>query len=230
MIITGEQLLGVFADYNLQIWPMQIVAYILGLIALYFGFQKTILASRLNSTILAFYWLWVALMFWLPSARQGFTIGYAFIVLFLVEGVLFLIQAVNSKLVFGTYNKAHTIVGLVMIFYAMVGYPLLGFLIGHRYPYTPPFGLTPCPLIIFTFGLLLLTRSVVSSILLVIPFFYGLSGVIWVSIGIWEDIGMVVGSLVSIVLILRRNKKLKAEEKIKNQDTSSETWSLNVSD
>lgn len=229
-MITGEQLLGVFADYNLQIWPMQIVAYILGLIALYFGFQKTILASRINSTILAFFWLWVALLFWLPSARQGFTIGYAFFVLFLVEGVLFLIQAVKPKLSFGTYNKSDTIGGLIMILYAMFGYPLLGLLIGHRYPHTPPFGLTPCPLIIFTLGLLLLTRSVVPSLLLVIPFFYALSGVIWVSIGIWEDVGMVLGSLVSIVLILQRNKKLKAEEQIKNREKSSETWSLNVGD
>jgi len=115
-----------------------------------------------------------------------------------------------------------------MILYAMFGYPLSGLLIGHRYPYTPPFGLTPCPLIIFTYGLLLLTRSVVPNILLIIPFFYGLSGVIWVSIGIWEDVGMVLGSLVSIVLILQRNKKLMAEEQVKNKEKSSEAWSLNV--
>jgi hypothetical protein len=44
----------------------------------------------------------------------------------------------------------------------------------------------------------------------------------------WEDVGMVLGSLIAVALILIRNKKLKTEEKLKDQDTSSEAWSLNI--
>jgi len=213
MLITGEQLLEVFAAYNQQIWPVQILAYTLGVIAFVVAYKKTSWASRVNFAILTFFWLWVGLLFWLPSALQGFSIGYVFMGLFLVEGFLLLIQAVKGKLTFGTYNRVHTIVGMLMIFYAMIGYPLVGFFVGHRYPYTPPFGLTPCPLIIFSFGLILLTRVKIPFSLLMIPFLYGLSGILWISIGIWEDIGMVLGVLISFVLILQRNKKLKAGER-----------------
>jgi hypothetical protein len=229
-MITGEQLLDAFAAYNQQIWPMHIIAYVLGAIAVFLAIKKSLWASRVIIGVLAFFWLWVALLFWLPSAGQGFTIGYAFLVLFVIQGVLFLIQAIKPGITFGTHNKFQTIAGLTMIFYVMVGYPLIGILVGHNYPQAAFIGLFPCPLTLFTFGLLLLTSSVVPIILLVIPAFWGFSSVIWISIGIWEDIGLLLGSLVSIVLILRRNKKLKAEEQSKNQGKSSEAWSLNVSE
>jgi len=227
-MITGEQLLEAVATYNQAIWPMQIIGYVLALITVVLAFKKTVWASRINFAVLTFFWLWVALMYWLPSARPAFPIGYAFLVLYLIEGVLFLIQAVKGKLTFGTYNKGHTIGGLTMILYTMIGYPLLAIFLDHPYPQASLIGLTPCPLTLFTFGLLLLTRSAVPIILLIIPLFWGLSGVLWISIGMWEDIGMVLGSLIVLVLILRRNKNLKTEEKMKDQDTSSEVWSLNV--
>jgi hypothetical protein len=230
MLITGEQLLDAFAAYNQQIWPMHIMAYVLGAIAVFLAFKKSLWASRVVFGVLAFFWLWVALLFWLPSAGQGFTIGYAFLVLFLIQGVLFLIQAIKPGKTFGTHNKFQTIAGVTLIFYVMVGYPLIGSLVGHNYPQAAFIGLFPCPLTLFTFGLLLLTSSVVPIILLVIPAFWGFSSVMWISIGIWEDIGLLFGGLVSIVLILWRNKKLKIEASQKDHDRSSETWSLNVGD
>ena len=42
-----------------------------------------------------------------------------------------------------------------MILYALVLYPLIGLAVGERYPAMPLFGVTPCPLLIFTFGLML---------------------------------------------------------------------------
>jgi hypothetical protein len=36
----------------------------------------------------------------------------------------------------------------------MVAYPLIGLLLGERYPAMPLFGVAPCPLLIFTFGLM----------------------------------------------------------------------------
>ena len=38
-------------------------------------------------------------------------------------------------------------------------YPLIGLAVGERYPTMPLFGISPCPLLVFTFGLLLLARS-----------------------------------------------------------------------
>ena len=229
MNITVEQLLAVFANYNLQIWPMQILAYLLGLVALLLAFRNVLWATRVIVSILAFFWIWVGLLFWLPSARQGFTLGYAFSAMFVLEGVLFLKQAVKPTLSFGTDKKSQKILGLIFILYTMVGYPLLGLLIGHTYPHTPPFGLAPCPLIIFSFGIFLLATSQVSILLLAIPFIYGLSGIIWVSKGMWEDIGLIISSLIGSALILHRNKQIKAMGNKAKSDHPKETWSLKIS-
>jgi hypothetical protein len=63
-----------------------------------------------------------------------------------------------------------------LILYACVLYTLLGLWAGHRYPEMPMFGVTPCPVTIFTFGVLLLTTAPVSRWLLVIPVIWSLIG------------------------------------------------------
>ena len=60
--------------------------------------------------------------------------------------------------------------------YAAIAYPLIGVATGHRYPEMPMFGVTPCPVTIFTFGMLLLTMRPVPRWLLVIPFVWSLIG------------------------------------------------------
>jgi len=226
MVIEGEQLLGVFADYNLQIWPMQILAYALGLLGLYLGFRKSSASARVIPVILAFFWLWVGFMFWLPSARQGFTIGYLFMAMFAMEGVLFLTHVFKPQLEFGTDNKAYKVLGSTFMLYALIGYPLVGMMIGHVYPRTPPFGLTPCPLIVYTFGMLLLTQGKAPKLFSIIPFFYSLSGVMWISIGIWEDIGMVLSGLVSVFIIWRRDWNDKGVSPEPLGQPQQGTWSL----
>jgi hypothetical protein len=42
----------------------------------------------------------------------------------------------------------------VIILNALAIYPLLNTAPGHSYPRAPTFGLTPCPLVVFTFGIL----------------------------------------------------------------------------
>jgi hypothetical protein len=231
MIPTEEQLLVVFADYNAQIWPMQIVAYLLGIAGFVLAFRKSSLSNRLIPAILAFFWLWVAFMFWLPSAGQGFAPGYIFAGIFLIQGLLFLIQALRPKLVFGYQANPVAWAGIFFVLYALVGYPLFGMLIGHTYPYASPFGLTPCPLVAFTFGVLLLTVQRIPKALLIIPLFYAFSGFLWVSIGMTEDIGMILSGLVGIWLIWTRDAKAAASPLPEASPKSSEAgWSLDLTD
>jgi len=231
MIPTAEQLLGVFAAYNAQIWPMQIAAYLLGIAGFVLAFGKSKFSNRLIPAILAFFWLWVGFAFWLPSAGQGFTPGYLFAAIFLVQGVLFLIQAVRPKLAFGFQANLASWAGIVFVLYALLGYPLFGFFIGHVYPTTPPFGLTPCPVVTYTFGLLLLTTKKVPRSLLIIPFFYALSGFLWVSIGIVEDIGMLLSGLVGLWLIWTRDARQAATPPLdRSLNASDPGWSLDLSD
>ena len=63
-----------------------------------------------------------------------------------------------------------------LVGYSALAYPLLGLALGHRYPAMPMFGITPCPLIIFTFGMLMLAGGQVPRRLLVIPGAWSLIG------------------------------------------------------
>ena len=58
---------------------------------------------------------------------------------------------------------------LLLVAYAAVLYPLLGQWSGHVYPAQPTFGITPCPVTLFTFGALLLTSAPLPRWLLIIP-------------------------------------------------------------
>jgi hypothetical protein len=229
MGITGEQLLEVFAAYNLQIWPMQYVAYLFGIAGLVLAIRKTRYSGRVIPAILGFFWLWVAILFWLPAGLQGFPPGYIFAALFLVQGLLFLVEVFKPRLAFGYRSHFISWVGIFFGLYALIGYPVVGYLLGHIYPQAPPFGLTPCPVVTFTFGLLLLAERKVPKSLLVIPLFYALSGILWASIGILEDIGMFASGVLGAVLIWHRDSKSPAAEPDKSLPAALEGgWSLDV--
>ena len=91
MIPTLEQLLDLFAVYNARIWPMQIVAYLLGIAGFVLAFRRGNLSNRLIPAILAFFWLWVAFVFWLPNA-----LAVAFLLRFRVPQEAFFLAAMYA--------------------------------------------------------------------------------------------------------------------------------------
>jgi len=203
---TVEDLLGVFETYNHAIWPMQVVAYALGVIAVVLVGRQTAHSNRTIAGILAFLWLFSA-GFFVFALVPIYTPAYAFGALFIVQAGIFLACAIKPRLSFAIASDVYSVFGVLFIAFAMIGYPVLGYFIGHRYPQSPPFGLTPCPLSVFTFGLLLLTESRVPKWILAIPFLYALGGILPVSIGVIEDLAMLIGGVTGTAMILYRNAK-----------------------
>jgi hypothetical protein len=207
MTLTLEILLETFEKYNLAIWPMQIVAYVLGIVALFFAIKRTEYSARIVTGILSFLWLWTAIGFFLLYFGPVYTPAYGFGVLFIIQGVAFFSSVLKPRLSFGFKGDVYSIVGLLFIAYAMIGYPVVGYFLGHSYPQAPPFGLTPCPTTAFTFGLLLLTDKKVSKLLLIIPLLWAVGGVMPVSVGIYEDIGLIIAGVLGTAMILYRDRK-----------------------
>ena len=201
---TVEDLLRVFETYNESIWPMQIVAYVLGVAAVLLAVRKTTMSNRVIAGILSFLWLFSA-GFFIFALVPIYKPAYAFGVLFIIQSAIFLACAIRPRVSFAIGRDVYSVVGLLFIAFAMIGYPVWGYFIGHQYPRTPPFGLTPCPLSVFTFGLLLLTESRVPKWILAIPFLYAIGGILPVSIGVTEDLAMIVAGVVGTVLILYRD-------------------------
>ena len=83
--------------------------------------------------------------------------AYLFGAVFILQGILFLIFGVfQNQLSFKFHYGIYGWLGIMLISFALVVYPVLGYIVGHTYPSSPTFGL-PCPTTIFTLGLLLLT-------------------------------------------------------------------------
>lgn len=142
--------------------------------------------------------------FWFFSAINRAALIFAAI--FVVQGILFFVAGVwNSNLRFRFRLDLFGITGSVLLIYALVVYPVLGYWFGHRYPAAPTFGL-PCPTTIFTFGMLLWTNRRVPLYLLPIPFAWSLIGMsAAISLGMIEDYGLMAAGLVGSSLIILRD-------------------------
>jgi hypothetical protein len=91
-----------------------------------------------------------------------------------------------------------------------VGYVVIGYILGRVYPQAAIPG-APCPLAVLTFGLLLMTRSRVPWPLLVIPCLWAMGGVLPVSVGVREDLGLLVGGVAATALLVYRDRRARRQ-------------------
>jgi hypothetical protein len=153
---TREQFFGVFAAYNAANWPAAAVAYPLALTALVFAWRGTPAGGRITAGVLALMWGWVGFVYQGLFFAPINPIARFFAVAFGIQAVLFGCRALSRHgLGYGARSRLRTLAGGAMIIYALIFYPLIGLAAGERYPAMPLFGVAPCPLIIFSFGLLL---------------------------------------------------------------------------
>lgn len=205
---NATQFLQIFENYNNAVWPFQIILNLLALTAISLAFKKMKHRDKIISGILAFFWLWIGIVYHLvffTTINKG---AYLFGVLFIIQGVLFVFSGiVKDKLVFQFRFDANNIVGILLIFYALIIYPIIGHFFGHIYPQQPTFGL-PCPTTIFTFGILLWTFKRVPKYVLIIPVLWSIIGFsAAINLGIKEDFGLLVAGLLGLILLIIRDRK-----------------------
>jgi hypothetical protein len=175
---TADQFFDVFAAYNLGTWPSAPLAYVMGGVALAQALRGGRWAGQTIAALLAVLWAWNGVVYHgiyfaaINPAARIFAAG------FLAQAALLLWFGVwRGALDFGKLRPSRDgATGIVLILYASVVYPLLGAALGHAWPAAPVFGSTPCPLTIFTCGLLLLARDRVPLTLMVLPALWSLIG------------------------------------------------------
>ncbi len=207
---TVDEFLSVFGLYNRSIWPTQVVVYVAaaGLVGgVLWRASRT--ASLALGTLLAFCWVLMGGGYHLGFFRAVSGIAAPAGALFILTGLGFAWVTARGTLSFGWRRDAWAVIGLVLVLYAMVGYPLVGLVAGHPYPRSPVFGVAPCPTTIFTFGVLLLARTRVPGWLLVVPAAWSLFGAsAAVLLGITEDLALPVAGVAGTTGILLRNRAL----------------------
>jgi hypothetical protein len=210
---TLEQFLEVFKKYNEAVFPMQIVFYLISGIAIYHVIKPNPKSDKIISSLLSFLWLWMGIVYHVIFFTTINKAAYLFGGLFIIQGVLFLIYGVfQNKLSFHLKKDKYGITGLILILFALIIYPVVGYFFGHVYPSSPTFGL-PCSTTIFTFGLLLLNIRKCLIAILIIPHIWAVIGFMAAfQFGFLEDTGLIVASLITTLLMNYRNYSLKHNE------------------
>ena len=173
---TREQFMAVFAVYNAGVWPVQMVAYALGVGMVALLLRRSRAGSRIVGLGLGAMWLWTGAVYhWLYLASIN-RLALVFGALFVLQGAIFLRTALRDTIGFGAAVGRPAWFGWALVIYAAAVYPLLGVWLGHGYAELPMFGITPCPVTIFTLGLLLLAAGPVSPWMFAIPLLWSVIG------------------------------------------------------
>jgi hypothetical protein len=205
---TSEQFFRVFEQYNETVFPAQVAIYIGAFIVFYLIFKPGKYSNKVISSILGLFWLWMGIVYhWLffssinPAARL-------FGALFVFQGFIFIIEGiVRGNLEFSTGKGTRSFLGIVLMIFGFIIYPVLGYFLGHSYPSFPTFGL-PCPTTIFTIGTLLLASRLPKYVVLIPLLWSGIGFLAAISLGVREDVSLLVAGLIGVFFILFNRSKV----------------------
>ena len=203
---TMDEFFEVFRTYNEAVWPAQVFLNLVAIVVVFMAFRPGKGSSGLTSYGLAFLWLWTGAAYHLIFFTAINPAAYIFGTVCIFQASLFLwVGGIRKRITFKMNSNLAGWVGALFVFYGLIGYPLLGYSLGHIYPQSPTFG-APCPTTIFTFGMLLWTGGSLPRYFLIIPAAWSLVGFTAAfRFGVYEDYGLLVaGMTASAILALRR--------------------------
>jgi hypothetical protein len=204
---SRDAFLALFEQYNEAVWPAPVVAYALGLVVLLSVLKPYRGSGRLIAAILAAAWVWNGVAYHMLHFAALTWAAWAFGFLFVLQGLMFAVAALRGRLDFGFRRDAAGWTGLALAVFAMAVYPLIGHLAGQAWPHVPSFGIAPCPLAIFTFGLLPMAAPRTPIHLIVIPLLWAAVGgsAAWL-LAMPQDLALPVAAVLALALALRARK------------------------
>jgi hypothetical protein len=204
---SPDAFVALFETYNRAVWPAQFAAYALGIAALALVFRPGKNASRSIAAILAAFWAWTGIAYHgLYFAEINF-LAPAFAVLFVLQAALFAWASVRGTFIVRFRPDPAGWAGVGLAAFALLGYPLLGWLFDHGWPRAAVFGITPCPTTIFTFGLLLLAEGRPPWLLYAIPILWAVIGGSAAGLlGMLEDASLPLAAALAAGLALGRSR------------------------
>lgn len=155
--------------FNADIWPLQLVALVLGIAIVALAATTTRpAASRVIALLLAVCWLFVA---WAYQLRRYATINWAAIyyaAAFALQAILLVGAAFVGKLSLAGPRTSKTRIGVVVMLLAVLVQPFIGVLAGRTLWQSQFFGVAPDPTVVATLGVLIAAHRS-SWILWVVP-------------------------------------------------------------
>lgn len=213
MPFTAAEFFDVFRRYNEAVWPLQFLLAAAGLVVVILALRSHPRAGRIAMLVMALLWVWMGVVYHVAFFRRINPTASLFGVVFVMQAALFIWLGTRAKhIAIRVRRDGVGATGALLILYALVLYPVVGFLAGHRYPAAPTFGL-PCPTTIFTLGLLLWVESPLPRSVVIVPALWSaVATVAAVQLGVPQDFGLTVAAVIAIPIILfsRRGNALAA--------------------
>lgn len=196
-----------WAWYNALIWPAPIFAYLIGIVTFGLVFMRFRHRYAVITSLLALFWIGEVVTFGILAKRILDPVTILIMGIFLAQAAILLAAGLRGRIHFGFSGRLDAWVGVLFVAYALVGYPVVTALLGHPFPDGPAFGVAPCPVIMFTLGMLLLTDDHLPRHVIVIP---GLLGILGLGSGLMfgaaEDLPLAIAGPLAAYLIMRRTR------------------------
>lgn len=203
---TFDEFLEMIERFNTDWWPAHVIMYALATAAIFYAIRKTTYSGKIVAAILSLFWIWTGIIFNLLYFSKLYPMSNLFVVLYVLEGIILAWVGIFRKnLSFSVRADLFGLTGGIMIIYALIGYPLVGYASGRGCMHLLYPGMMPCPTAIFTLGIFLWTEKPLPKIVPVIPVIYALSGFVPVMLGVVEDVGLIVAGVVTALLLAYRD-------------------------
>jgi hypothetical protein len=202
---STTEFFGVFARYNETFWPLQILLLAGGVVLVVLALTRP-QRSRTVLAGVAVLWAYMAVAYHLAFLTALTPAALLFAGLFLLEAVLLAWHGLRTRRLHLAVplDRTSRVVGVALVVYALIGYPVVAMLAGQRYPAMPTFGL-PCPTTILTFAVLVWCVRPVPWSVLVVPFAWTLvASSAAFAFGVVEDFALPVAAVCTLLVLLRR--------------------------
>lgn len=202
---TQSEFFEVMAAYNQAVWPAQVALEVSAVAVVWLAFRRVASAGVWISAILALLWAWTGVAYHWAFFTAINQAAWAFGVICLAGAAsLAWIGVARRRIKVSFEPGSRGLFGWALMAFALVVYPALGILVGHRYPAFPTFGL-PCPTTIFTVGALLLATSDTPRWVYVPPLVWSAIGASAAFLlGVYQDLGLVVSGLAAAWALFSR--------------------------
>jgi hypothetical protein len=211
---SREQFFGVFAAYNRAVWPAQLALPLTALLMLRSLQRRQPGAVGWIPAALALLWVWMAVMYHVAFFADINPAANLFALLFLFQAGAIAWHGLRAGRLEIALPKAALprAIGWILIAYALLLYPFIGHIAGHRYPFAPTFGV-PCPTTIFTLGLFSWTVRPLPWTVLAVPVLWSVvGGSAALILGVPEDFFLPVAALALLVSRMTRRGMLQLQE------------------
>lgn len=168
--------LAILGQYNTAIWPLHGIGALLALVAVGLVVSGSRAAGRVIGLLLGVLWIWTGVAFFGGSLAPFHFASEWLAGVFVAQGLMLVFAlTLMGQARFGWPGGLAGSGAIVMIIYALAGYPLLDLaLTGTPWAQLQYVGVAPGPTMLLTLGLLLLVQPRPPLVLAIIPLLWAL--------------------------------------------------------